>query len=32
MICDIEIDREAEFNKDEVFMDSDGESSGLMVS
>lgn len=32
VICDIEIDREAEFNKGEVFTDSDGESSGLMVS
>lgn len=28
----MEIDREAEFNNDEVFTDSDGESSGLMVS
>lgn len=32
VICDMEIDREAEFNNDEVFTDSDGESSGLMVS
>lgn len=32
VICDMKIDREAEFNKDEVFTDSDGESSGLMVS
>lgn len=32
MICDMEFNREAKFNKDEEITDSDIKGSGLMVS